>query len=149
VLEFMSSMAPHLSLENCRFSHVEPWLDAHKVEDLWFFDGAPDTPEKVARSFENVPERHLFVGHFHRWLIMTPRGQLEWNGNRPIELSDEPRYFAVIAAVCDGWCATFDTATLCLTPIRCWVPELPEAAESTQALQDEDRPRNRPYEPEA
>jgi hypothetical protein len=122
ILEYMGSMEPHLSIETCRFSHVEPWLDARKVEDLWYFDGAPDTPEKVARSFACVPERHLFVGHFHRWLIMTPSGRLDWNGSTSIELGDESRYLAVIAAVCDGWCATFDTATLRLTPIRCGMP---------------------------
>jgi predicted phosphodiesterase len=58
-------------MEDCRFSHIEPWLDATRVENLWYFDGAPDTPEKAARSFTAVPERFLFVGHFHRWLVMT------------------------------------------------------------------------------
>src|SRR5262249_44954855 len=76
---YMAATQPELVIAGCRFSHVEPWLDARRIEDLWYFDGPPDTPETVARSFAAVPERHLFVGHFHRWLVMTPSGQVEWN----------------------------------------------------------------------
>ena len=28
VLEYMAAMRPQLVVEDCRFSHVEPWLDA-------------------------------------------------------------------------------------------------------------------------
>jgi hypothetical protein len=119
VLEYMAGMQPQLVVEGCRFSHVEPWLDARKVEDLWYFDGPPDTPEKVARSFAAVPERHLFVGHFHRWLVATPARRIEWDGEGPIELAGEPRYLTVVAAVVSGWCAVFDTAASRLTPVRC------------------------------
>jgi hypothetical protein len=78
LLEYMTTMQPHLVLEGCRFSHVEPWLDARKLEDLWYFEGLPDTSERAGRSFGAVPERHLFVGHLHRWLVMTLGGQLNW-----------------------------------------------------------------------
>src|SRR5262245_3757569 len=119
VLEFMATMQPQLVLEGCRFSHVEPWLDARQVEDLWYFDGPPDTPEKAARSFAAVPERFLFVGHFHRWLAMTPAGPVEWNGEVPLALAEDSRYLVVVAPVVSGWCAIFDTIEACLTPIRC------------------------------
>jgi len=46
------------------FSHVEPWLDAHNLEHLWYYDGPPDTPEKVGRSFASAPERCLFMNTF-------------------------------------------------------------------------------------
>ena len=99
VLAYMAGMQPQLVVAGCRFSHVEPWLDARRVEHLWYFDGPPDTPEKVARSFAAVPERHLFVGHFHRWLVMTPLGRIEWNGEAPLALGGESRYLVVVAPV--------------------------------------------------
>jgi len=119
VLEYMAGMQPWLVVEDCRFSHVEPWLDAYKVEDLWFFEGVPDTPEKAARSFAAVPERHLFIGHLHRWLAVTPRRRIEWAGETPLDLAEEPRSLVVIAPVVSGWCAIFDTTARRLTPIRC------------------------------
>jgi hypothetical protein len=70
----MGSLQPHLEIDGCLFTHVEPWLDPHKVEDFWYFDGPPDTPEKLARSFQAVPNRVLFIGHMHRWMLGTPDG---------------------------------------------------------------------------
>lgn len=119
VLEFMSRMQSQLVVDGCRFSHVEPWLDAYKVEHLWYFDGPPDTPEKAARSFAAVPERHLFVGHFHRWLVMTPAGPIAWEGQRPLNLNTEGRYLVVVAAVANGWCAIFESGANALIPVRC------------------------------
>lgn len=119
VLEYMAGMRPQLVVGGCRFSHVEPWLDARKIEDLWYFDGPPDTAAKATRSFQAVPERHLFVGHLHRWLVMTPTGQVEWDGERPLNLTSAPRYLVVVAPVVSGWCAVFATASMELTPIRC------------------------------
>jgi hypothetical protein len=119
VLNYMAGMQPQLVVAGCRFSHVEPWLDARRIEDLWYFDGPPDTPEKAARSFAAVPERHLFVGHFHRWLVMTPFGQVEWNGKAPLTLDGESKYLVVIAPVFNGWCAIFDTVETTLIPVTC------------------------------
>jgi len=118
-LDYMAGLHPALVLAGCRFSHVEPWLDARNVEDLWYFDGPPDTPEKVGRSFDAVSERVLFVGHFHRWMVMTPFGQVAWNGEGPLTLGSETRYLIVVAPVVSGWCATFDTDEALLTPICC------------------------------
>jgi hypothetical protein len=119
VIEYMATMRPHLIVEGCRFSHVEPWLDGHKLENLWYYDGQPDTVDKASRSFTAVPERCLFLGHFHRWLAMTPNGRLDWQGERPLELSKKCRVLVVVAPVCHGWCAVYDTAAMQLTPIRC------------------------------
>jgi predicted phosphodiesterase len=119
VLAYMATMRPQLVLEDCRFSHVEPWLDATLVENLWYFDGVPDTPEKAGRSFAAVPEQFLFVGHFHRWLVMTPSGAVPWEGEGHLELREAARYLTVVAPVVSGWCAVFDTKSYRLTPIRC------------------------------
>jgi hypothetical protein len=59
----------------------------------------------------------MFVGHFHRWLAVTPDGALDWNGDRPFSLDRGIRFLFVVAAVCDGWCAIFDTASDVLTPL--------------------------------
>jgi hypothetical protein len=119
VLEYMATMQPYLVVDNCRFSHVEPWLDARKVENLWYYDGPPDTPDKAARSFAAVPEPRLFIGHLHRWLVMTPAGKVDWDGQGPLELLAGQKYLVVIAPVLAGWCAVYDTTAGRLIPLRC------------------------------
>jgi hypothetical protein len=116
VLDFMGRLQPHLEIDGCLFSHVEPWLDPHKVEDLWYFDGPPDSPEKLARSFTAVPHRVMFLGHFHRWLLGTPEGVVPWRGERPLCLAGPARYLVVAHAVWDGRCALYDTESGELTP---------------------------------
>jgi len=116
VLNFMASLRPCLEVDECLFTHVEPWLDPDDISDLWYFDGPPDTPEKAARSFEAVPNRVMFVGHVHRWLIATPGVILGWAGEEPIRLDGDTRYLILVAAVCDGKFAIFDTDTLELIP---------------------------------
>jgi hypothetical protein len=116
VLDFMGSLQPRLEIDGCLFTHVEPWLDPHKIEDLWYFDGPPDTPEKLARSFAAVPNRVMFIGHMHRWLLCTPEGVMTWQGERRLCLDSANRYLVVVHAVWDGKCALFDTKTGNLTP---------------------------------
>ena len=116
VLDFMGSLQPHLEIDGCLFTHVKPWLDPQKVEDLWYFDGPPDSPEKLARSFAAVPHRVLFIGHLHRWLLGTPDGVVAWRGDRQLCLDSAKRYLVVVHAVWDGKCALFDTKTGDLTP---------------------------------
>jgi hypothetical protein len=115
------------------FSHSLFWGDAdsatsnrggipRRVEDLWGFDGVPDTVAHAERSFEAVPERIIFLGHFHSWLAMRRSGgRVEWDGASPIRLCEPDRYLVVVAPVVDGWCAMFDTEQCELTPIRCFV----------------------------
>jgi hypothetical protein len=58
----------------------------------------------------------MFVGHFHRWLVVAPEGPVAWSGDRPIHFHRNRRYLTVIAAVRDGYCAIYDTETDLLTP---------------------------------
>jgi predicted phosphodiesterase len=116
VLGFMGGLQPHLEIDGCLFTHVEPWIDPYRVEDLWEFHGPPDSPEKLARSFAAVPHRVLFVGHLHRWLLGTPDGLLPWRGESPVRLDGQSRYLVVVHAVWQGRCALFDTATNELLP---------------------------------
>jgi hypothetical protein len=116
VLNFMGSLQPRLEIDGCLFTHVEPWLDPHKIEDLWYFDGPPESLEKLARSFAAVPHRVMFMGHMHRWLLGTPRGVLSWRGDRELCLDHANRHLVVLHAVCDGKFAMFDTRSGDLTP---------------------------------
>ena len=52
-----------------------------------------------------------FMGHYHRWLLVTPEGIQTWRGDHPIVLDAAQRYLVTVHAVCDGRCA-------CLTPPR-------------------------------
>ena len=116
VLAFMGRLQPRLEVEGCLFTHVEPWLDPEVIEDLWYFDGPPETPEQVSRIFAAVPNRVMFVGHYHRWLLVTPEGVQPWSGDEPTVLEVGNRYLVAIHAVCDGKCALFDTVTNELIP---------------------------------
>lgn len=115
--EWMLGLQPYLIRGETRFSHVEPWLDATKVENLWHFDGVPQSTEQLSRSFEAVPERVLFCGHFHRWQIATPAGVVSWDSETPFKLSIQ-RYFILLAPAFDGYFALFDTQSCILTPCR-------------------------------
>jgi len=118
LLEFTETLQPQLVIDNCRFSHVEPWLNPKKIEDLWHFDGEPKTPDYARRSLEAVPEQFLFVGHYHCWAITSADEAVDWDATGPISLSKDKRYVVLIAAVVHGWSAVFDSATAELTPIR-------------------------------
>jgi hypothetical protein len=116
VLSYMSSLKPRLEIEDCSFTHVEPWLNPEELADLWFFGGMPDTPERLAQIFGGGSQRLMFAGHYHRWLAVTPDGILPWQGERPLDLA-RGRHYIVIGALCDGHCALLDTATWQLVPL--------------------------------
>ena len=118
VLEYMATMKPRLSLGGCHFSHVDPWADPHDPGQIWVVSDPPDTPEGRTKSFGAVTEKHSFIGHYHRWRVFTPEERIEWDANGPITLGGETRYLVVVGPVMGGWCATFDTDSHVLTPIR-------------------------------
>jgi len=117
VLDYLATYQPELEIDDCLFSHVEPWRDLNYVMGLWYLGGLPDVPEKAARSFRARSNRVMFTGHHHRWLVATPEGTLDWDGRRPIVLKPAQRFLVVVGAVCEGACAVYDTQTWELTPI--------------------------------
>lgn len=118
VLDFMGRLQPRLEIDGCLFTHVEPWLNPHRIEDMWHCHDAPDTPEKLARSFAAGSHRVMFTGHLHRWLLGNPSGLLPWRGEEPIRLDRQSRYLVVVHAVWEGRCALFDTETNELIPFE-------------------------------
>jgi hypothetical protein len=115
VIGFMTSLKPRLEIDGCYFAHIEPWLNAEDLCDLWYFDGLPDNPEKLVRIFEAVPNRLMFAGHYHTWLLATPDGIDAWTGENPVSLADG-RFFIVVDALCEGSFATFDTESSQFVP---------------------------------
>jgi len=118
LLEYTKTFRPQIVVENCRFSHVEPWLDPTKIEDLWHFEGVPNRPEYARRSLDAVQEQFLFVGHYHVWAITSSVETVEWNATEKISLSLDQRYVVLTAAAVHGWSAVFDSAKAELMPIR-------------------------------
>lgn len=118
VLAYMRTLRPILVRDDVLISHVEPWLDPNDLMQLWYFEGFPDTVEKLVRCFNAVPQRVLISGHVHRWLLGTPDGLLDWQGDGPIRLSPPGRFLLQMDAVCNGACALYDTTTAELTPIH-------------------------------
>jgi hypothetical protein len=115
-LDYMHLLESRLEVEGVLLSHVLPCIDPTDVQQPWYVERAPVTAEAAARNFAAFPHRRMFVGHFHRWLAVTPTGALPWSGDQPIPFDSGNRYLVVVAAVCDGWCAIYDTESDVLTP---------------------------------
>ena len=117
VFDFMQTLHPRLELEGCLFTHGLPYNDP--TDPIAYYLGErPETAEGQAPSFAASGHAVQFVGHFHRWLIATPAGRLPWDGAEPILFRPDERYLVVVAAVCDGWCAVFDTDSRVMTPFH-------------------------------
>jgi predicted phosphodiesterase len=118
VLRYFETLCGVLEVADCRFCHVEHWLDPDNLEHLWYFQDHPDSVERAARSFQAVPSCHrvLFMGHLHRWLAASPEEILPWNGERPVRLERHQRYLIVVHALVCGHFALYDTETGLLEP---------------------------------
>ncbi|QDU98197.1 metallophosphoesterase family protein [Lignipirellula cremea] len=117
-LQYTQTLQPFLRIEDCHFSHVEPWRNPERLEDLWSYDRLPTEPASAARSFAATDARVIFLGHLHRFAAVSDQGPpLVWRGEAPLQLHAGQRYVVIIAAVCDALCAMYDTSTGWLTPI--------------------------------
>ena len=130
-LTFMARMQPRLVLGDCHFSHKEASVDAHDVAQLWDVSDRPhDLLERARQGFDTAPQRWQFVGHYHRWWAATPSGPLGWTGAGPLAVAGTERYFVVVGAVCDGWCAVLDVERAVLQPLWCGTEEQGTAADA-------------------
>ena len=117
VLAYMGSLLPRMEIEGAFFAHREPFLDCSEVTEIWHVDDEPLPPRVIERSFSAVPNRSIFIGHFHRWTAFTKDGPLYWEGRTPLTLPEDGPTLVIVGAVCDGHAATFDTRTRVLTPV--------------------------------
>jgi len=134
VIEYMTSLRPRLDIDGCHFTHVEPWLDPENESDMWYYEGLPGDRRKLNRIFNAVPNRLVFAGHFHKWLLASPGGIDNWQGDYPIRLHDG-RYFVVVGPLCEGQYAIFDTVTSELTPFNVQEASLLRTMSSTPNLE--------------
>ncbi len=123
-LDYYATVEPSLELGGCRFSHVEPFLDATHAENLWTFEGRPEDPDRLAQSFAAIPHRAAFIGHFHRWLACTEAGPLAWDGTSPLIFEPGQRYLVVVGPLFRGNFAVIDTDRWILEPRQLQI-ELP------------------------
>ena len=115
-LDYYATFQPRLELGGCHFSHIEPFLDPDAAGDLWTFEGRPEDEDRTAKSFAAIPHRAAFIGHFHRWLAMSTRGRVEWDGSAPLHFEPDSRYLVVVAPLFRGEFAVVDTDRWILTP---------------------------------
>ena len=117
VLEFFSTLAPRFELGELLFSHTLPYQDASDPSS--YYSGSR-LHEKGAldECFSSFPHRVMMCGHFHRWFAATPARQIAWDGDEPIRLDRDNRYFFAINAVMSGYAAVLDDEQNVLSPIR-------------------------------
>jgi hypothetical protein len=132
-LDFMHLLESRLDVEGVLLSHVLPCIDPTDIEQPWYVEREPLTAEAAAPNFAAYPHRRMFVGHFHRWLAVTPDGALPWRGGQAISFKRDQRYLTVVAAVCDGWCAIYDTETDVLSPCDLGLPRSGRRGERARA----------------
>ena len=77
-LEYMRRLEARMDVEGVLLSHVLPCLDPTDIQQPWYVERAPETAEAAARNFAPFPHRRMFVGHFHRWLVVNPGGPVAW-----------------------------------------------------------------------
>jgi hypothetical protein len=123
-LTLMARMQPRLVIADCHFSHKEASVDPHNVAELWDVSDRPlDLAERASLAFRAAPQKWQFVGHYHRWWATTPSGKAAWHGSGPLAFDPSERYFVVVGATCEGWCAILDLARASLEPLWCGADE--------------------------
>ena len=126
MLEYTAGLQPRLTLDDCHFSHKEAPVDPHDLAQLWGSEESPfDLPDRARRAFAHNIARWQFVGHYHQWWAGTADGPVDWHGERVLHLPPDQRWFIVVAAVCDGYCALFDSDRAELHPLSIPSPAAP------------------------
>lgn len=104
-LDYFAGLLPSVELGGSRFQHIDPHLDPESLEDLW---RCPTSEERVA-GFARCSHARLFMGHLHRWELVTPVRQVPWDGRGPVDYHAGERYLTVVNSVLGGRCALMDT----------------------------------------
>ena len=116
-MEFFGTLTSHFDTGDVLYSHTLPDQDA--TDPLAYYLGPkPGEAGALDACFSRFPHRVMMIGHFHRWFAATPAGRISWDGDRPIEIDSDNRYFFAIHAVMDGWAAILDDERGVLTPIH-------------------------------
>jgi hypothetical protein len=113
----LARLQPRIVVDGVLLGHVLPRHDPTDVNQPWYIERLPTTAEEAAADFAAFPHDRMFLGHYHRWMIATPEAVLPWQGESPFRFAPGRRALVVVAAVCDGWCALYDTSADLLTPL--------------------------------
>jgi predicted phosphodiesterase len=119
VLTYMAEIQPRLVLADCHFSHVDPFRNPNDVLELWYATERPETLEAAVPSFAAVSQRVSFIGHYHRWQVVSDLGPIAWHGDVPLTLDIGQRFLVTVGPLFAGHFAVYDTDTGVLVPFRC------------------------------
>jgi hypothetical protein len=117
VMEFFNTLNSHFQRGSLLFSHTLPDQDASNPLS-YYLGPRPQEEGALDGAFSRFPHRLIMVGHFHCWFAATPAGRIAWEGQEPIKLDSDERYFFTIHAVMSGWAAVVDDEEDVLLPIR-------------------------------
>jgi len=118
--KFLEGVRPAMEIDGCYFSHKDASVDPNDVMQLWSIEDDPlDLLSRAMAGLAAAPHGRQFVGHYHQWWVAASRGHINWDGSAPLLLQPEERYFVVMNAVFQGWCAVLDTNAGILQPLRC------------------------------
>lgn len=118
IMDYFGTLTGQLAIDDCLFSHAQSWMDPADWSQPWYLHPAPDDPEMCARCLGTTDRRIQFLGHYHRWMVTNAEGRLQWDGQSPMLLPRPAGYVVVVDALLGGWCATYETDSCVLTPLR-------------------------------
>src|SRR5262249_32114983 len=61
-----------------------------------------ETAAAAVPDFAAFPHRRMFLGQYHRWLVMTPAGPVPWSTDDPLALSQASAAFGSRASSSAG-----------------------------------------------
>lgn len=115
VIDFFGTLCPQLVIGDAFFKHGLPSWDALDPV-VYYLGGAPWVDGCLSHEFSQCSQSLIFGGHYHRWLLGTSEGILEWRGETSVEFADTERYFMVVDSVFHGAFGVLDTEQRIFTP---------------------------------
>ena len=115
IVQFFGSLRPNLAVKDILFSHGIPTWDAADPS-IYYTGSAPWETDSLLPVFAGFSHRLFLIGHFHRWFMATTGPPVKWDGTQSVILDAAERFFVIVHAVTNGWCAILDTDTSEFTP---------------------------------
>lgn len=115
VIEYFGTLTAQYELDDVLVCHGMPTWDPRDPA-IYYLGKLPWERNNLQPVFTTFSHRIFLIGHFHRWHLSTAGRSTEWDGTQPIVFDPTERYFVIVNAVLDGWCAILDTETNEFTP---------------------------------
>lgn len=117
VRDYFAALTAKLEIDDLLFSHGLPTWDPTDPA-AYYLSAKPWMEGALKPVFDAYAQSVIFVGHHHCWFAADQTGAIAWAEGEVMTLNLARRYLIVVHAVMDGWCATFDTSSRVLTPLR-------------------------------